>query len=105
MRFVGLDIRDLIRLTDTLISTAGRGYPDISAQAMNYQIVLAGNVRAVDGTSAACPVRFPTTTRAAQLTLGMTDRSWRHLPSERLFDLKRQTATGLSQSADLFEGR
>ncbi|KAF8491624.1 subtilisin-like protein [Russula emetica] len=38
-----------------LFNTTGRGYPDISAQAVNYQVVLAGEVVGVDGTSAATP--------------------------------------------------
>jgi len=38
-----------------LFNTTGRGYPDISAQAVNYQVVLAGKVVGIDGTSAATP--------------------------------------------------
>ncbi|KAI0271753.1 subtilisin-like protein [Russula aff. rugulosa BPL654] len=38
-----------------LFNTNGRAYPDISAQAMNFQVVLAGKVVNVGGTSAACP--------------------------------------------------
>jgi tripeptidyl-peptidase I len=56
------DSGDLSLLTGTIISATGRGYPDISAQAVNYQVVFAGEVVGVDGTSAAPPVRFPTTT-------------------------------------------
>ena len=59
---IGFDIRDLTPLTDTVLSTTGRDYPDISAQALNYQVVLAGEVVGVDGTCAGTPVRFPTTT-------------------------------------------
>lgn len=35
---------------------AGRGYPDIAALGHNYYIQLDGQVQAVDGTSASCPV-------------------------------------------------
>jgi tripeptidyl-peptidase-1 len=35
---------------------SGRGYPDVSALGHNYYIELTGQVQAVDGTSAACPV-------------------------------------------------
>ena len=41
-------------------SPSGRGYPDISAQARNYQIVVNKTVRPVDGTSCSAPVRFTT---------------------------------------------
>ena len=43
-------------------SSSGRGYPDISAQARNYQIVVNKTVRAVDGTSCSAPVRSTTMT-------------------------------------------
>ena len=46
-------------LTDTVLSTTGRGYPDISAQGLNYQIVLEGEVVGINGTSCATLVRFP----------------------------------------------
>ncbi len=53
------DSRDLTLLTGTtIISTTGRGYPDISAQADNFQIVLAGEVKSVYGTSCSAPVHF-----------------------------------------------
>jgi len=38
-----------------MISTTGRGYPDISAQAVNFQIVFAGEVKSVYGTSCSAP--------------------------------------------------
>ena len=41
-------------------SPSGRGYPDISAQARNYQIVVNKTVLAVDGTSCSAPVHFTT---------------------------------------------
>ena len=52
------DGKDLTSLTGTIISTTGRGYPDISAQARNFQIVHAGEVKSVFGTSCSAPVRF-----------------------------------------------
>jgi tripeptidyl-peptidase-1 len=80
-------------LTYTLLSFTGRGYPDISAQGMNFQVVVGGRKVRVSGTSCSAPVRFPmATTRPNSCVI---DRSWRHLPSERLFDLKEQAATGL----------
>lgn len=39
-------------------SHSGRGYPDISAQALNFQIVLGGMDAVVSGTSCSAPVRF-----------------------------------------------
>jgi tripeptidyl-peptidase I len=45
-------------LTGTMISTTGRGYPDISAQAANFQIVHAGEVKSVYGTSCSAPVHL-----------------------------------------------
>jgi tripeptidyl-peptidase-1 len=50
---------DFTLLTGILISTTGRGYPDISAQAANFQIVHAGKAKAVYGTSCSAPVHFP----------------------------------------------
>jgi len=38
-----------------LYNPSGRGYPDISAQARNYQIVVNETVMAVDGTSCSAP--------------------------------------------------
>ena len=61
--FVCFDKRDpYLLFTDTALSTAGRGYPDISAQAINFQIVLGGQVAGINGTSCSTPVRFPTNT-------------------------------------------
>lgn len=37
-------------------NSAGRGYPDVAALGHNYYIELNGQVSAVDGTSASCPV-------------------------------------------------
>jgi tripeptidyl-peptidase-1 len=34
----------------------GRGYPDVSLLAHNYQVVIGGNIYSLDGTSASCPV-------------------------------------------------
>jgi tripeptidyl-peptidase-1 len=53
------DSGDFTLLTGTIISITGRGYPDISAQAANFQIVRAGEVGSVDGTSCSAPVHFP----------------------------------------------
>jgi tripeptidyl-peptidase-1 len=53
---------DLPPLTVTVLSTTGRGYPDISAQALNFQIVLNGTVVGINGTSCSTPVRFPMNT-------------------------------------------
>jgi tripeptidyl-peptidase-1 len=53
------DSEDLTLLTGTMISTTGRGYPDISAQAFNFQIVYAGKVIRMYGTSCSAPVNFP----------------------------------------------
>ena len=50
---------DLTLLTGTMNSTTGRGYPDISAQAARFQIVYAGEVKSVYGTSCSAPVRLP----------------------------------------------
>ena len=55
------DSGDFTLLTGTIISTTGRGYPDISAQATNFQIVLAGKVEGIYGTSCSAPVRFRST--------------------------------------------
>jgi len=46
-----------------LRSPAGRGIPDISAQAIDYQIVFRQFPRIVSGTSAATPVRLTPLTR------------------------------------------
>jgi tripeptidyl-peptidase-1 len=43
-----------------VLSSSGRGYPDISAQALNFQVVFNRVVRNVEGTSCAAPVRFTT---------------------------------------------
>ena len=54
------DSGDLTLLTgNSIISTTGRGYPDISAQAANFQIVHAGKVQNVYGTSCSAPVHLP----------------------------------------------
>ncbi|KAI5843595.1 peptidase S8/S53 domain-containing protein [Tricharina praecox] len=37
-------------------NTTGRGFPDVAAQASNYEVVLGGSARQVSGTSAAAPV-------------------------------------------------
>ena len=52
------DSGDLTLLMGTIISTTGRGYPDISAQAAKFQIVFAGEVESADGTSCSAPVHF-----------------------------------------------
>src|SRR5712672_627912 len=41
-----------------ILSASGRAYPDISAQAMNFQITLLGDDELMHGTSAATPVHF-----------------------------------------------
>jgi tripeptidyl-peptidase-1 len=43
-------------LTDTLLSANGRGYPDISAQSMNFQVIAGGETFNIDGTSCSTPV-------------------------------------------------
>lgn len=40
-----------------MLSRSGRGYPDISAQAMNFQVVLGGTDVIGSGTSCSAPVR------------------------------------------------
>jgi tripeptidyl-peptidase-1 len=60
--FVCFDNGDLPLLTDIVLSATGRGYPDISAQAAHFQIVVAGEVMSVDGTSCSVPVHFPMNT-------------------------------------------
>ena len=54
--FVGFDYGDLTLLTDTTLSATGRAYPDLSAQGIHFQIVLAGKVASVFGTSCSAPV-------------------------------------------------
>ena len=54
--FVGFDNGDLTLLTDTILSPTGRAYPDIAAQGVNFQIVLAGKVVGISGTSCSAPV-------------------------------------------------
>ncbi|KAF8491623.1 subtilisin-like protein [Russula emetica] len=49
------DSGNLSLLTGTIISTSGRGYPDISAQAANFQIVRVREVESVYGTSCSAP--------------------------------------------------
>ncbi len=39
------------------VSPTGRAYPDIAAQASNFQVVVGGKVVTVEGTSASSPVR------------------------------------------------
>ncbi|KAH9033857.1 subtilisin-like protein [Lactarius hengduanensis] len=46
----------------------GRGFPDISAQAVGLPIVLRGKVKYVEGTSVSSPVRLSSLLRATQLT-------------------------------------
>ena len=49
----------LATLGDTnagLFNTSGRGYPDVSAQGVGYQVTIAGQVTPVDGTSASTPL-------------------------------------------------
>jgi tripeptidyl-peptidase-1 len=54
------DSGDHTLLMGTMISETGRGYPDISAQAENFQIVYAGKVENTYGTSCSAPVlHFP----------------------------------------------
>lgn len=36
-------------------NSSGRAYPDVAAQATNFQVVIGGNINNVYGTSAACP--------------------------------------------------
>lgn len=39
-----------------LNSSKGRAYPDISAQSMDFQVIIGGKEESVDGTSASSPV-------------------------------------------------
>ena len=55
-RFVVFDNGDLTLLMDAMLSPVGRAYPDLSAQGVNFQIVLAGKVVSVLGTSCSAPV-------------------------------------------------
>ena len=43
----------------TLCSRLGRGYPDISAQAIDYEIIVNGEVLYANGTTCAVSVCFP----------------------------------------------
>ena len=54
--FGGFDNGDLTLLTDTIHSETGRAYPDIAAQGVHFQIVLAGEVVGISGTSCSAPV-------------------------------------------------
>eukprot|EP00981_Chlorochromonas_danica_P013801 scaffold6861_cov248-Ochromonas_danica.AAC.4 len=53
-------------------STTGRGYPDVSIAAYNYEVVIGGSVAAVSGTSASAPViaGFISLVNAARLKAG-----------------------------------
>ena len=52
--------RDLVlSLLCTLCSRLGRGYPDISAQAIDYEIIVNGEVLYANGTTCAVSVCFP----------------------------------------------
>jgi len=54
-------------------STTGRGYPDISMAGYNYEVVVAGQVYAVSGTSASAPViaSFISLVNAERYNLGL----------------------------------
>ena len=84
-------------LTDTLLSTSGRAYPDISAQSMNFQVVLAGKVVNIAGTSCSAPVRiqYSKDYHIVLFTLCAIDFSRRHITPERLFDFEGQITVGL----------
>ena len=48
----------LIRLNR---SASGRGFPDVAAQGLNFQVVVGGKLYAIGGTSASTPVRLTRT--------------------------------------------
>ncbi|KAF8491622.1 subtilisin-like protein [Russula emetica] len=54
-RAVSSYLQNIGRQYSGLFNTSGRGYPDISAQAANFQIVHAGEVESVYGTSCSAP--------------------------------------------------
>lgn len=61
-----------------MYNPAGRGFPDISAQSHNFQVVLSGTVTGVSGTSASTPVvagmvRVVNTTGSIVWRLGFDD--------------------------------
>jgi tripeptidyl-peptidase-1 len=71
-------------LTDILLSASGRAYPDISAQSMNFQVVVAGKVKNIAGTSCSAPVsiQYSKDYHIVLFTLNAIDRSRRHIPPE-----------------------
>ena len=44
-------------LTHCICSASGRGFPDVAAQGLNFQVVVGGKIYSVGGTSASSPVR------------------------------------------------
>eukprot|EP01036_Dinobryon_divergens_P026723 gene26723-35403_t len=59
--------------TTSIPSSAGRGYPDVSALGHNFVVGLAGNFTAVSGTSASSPLMLA---NAARLSKGMSLVGW-----------------------------
>ena len=43
-------------LTHWTHSASGRGFPDVAAQGLNFQVVVGGKIYSVGGTSASSPV-------------------------------------------------
>lgn len=65
-----------------LFNTTGRGFPDVAAQAENFQVVLGGEVVNVAGTSCASPVWL--LVYLAQLTFAEMP-CWNSRPSPELY--------------------
>ena len=72
-----------------MYSATSRGYPDIAAQAVNFEYIFYGKTRAFLGTSCSAPVRlFPSSVPSASSILGhpadplCTDRGGRDLVVE-----------------------
>jgi tripeptidyl-peptidase-1 len=80
----------LHRHFDGLSSAVDRGIPDISAQAINYYIVVKGKDKHVSGTSMAVPVRFLSLRSACsiQLITQRIDRGRHNITAKRLLALE-----------------
>ena len=48
----------LIALIPLNRSASGRGFPDVAAHGLNFQVVIGGKIYAIGGTSASSPVRL-----------------------------------------------
>ena len=47
-------------------SASGRGFPDVAAQGLNFQVMVGGKLYAIGGTSASAPVRLTRTHLASR---------------------------------------